>query len=199
MVGNGRNARPTAPTAVLCETECYVVLGTAGLPFSGFVCSALYECSNMASISPSPPRIPFIITEKQKKMWCLFLSTPSAFLSPWQRGSFLIMRKLNLLVPKQRGNKSHARLGPWVSVTRLASGHVKSRPEVDRPILRITVWGWSSCSAAERDSLWLSVPADQLGRGIVSHSPWPGLTGLVSSPALSRLQACGAWGELGES
>lgn len=121
MVGNGRNARPTAPTAVLCETECYVVLGTAGLPFSGFVCSALYECSNMASISPSPPRIPFIITEKQKKMRRLFLSTPSAFLSPWQHSSFLIMRKLNLLVPKQRGNKSHAHLGPWVSVTRLAS------------------------------------------------------------------------------
>lgn len=42
----------------------------------------------------------------------VFLSTPSVFLSPWQRGSLLIMRKLNSLVPKQPGNKPHAHLGP---------------------------------------------------------------------------------------
>lgn len=118
--GEPEEVRPTVPTAVLCETEGSVVLGTAGLPFSVFVCSVqMFQRGKHLSF-PSTHSF-YNHRKKQKNAVCLFLTTPSVFLSPWQRSSFLIMRKLNLLVPKQQENKSHAHLGPWVLVTRPAS------------------------------------------------------------------------------
>lgn len=89
-----------------CSGHCWVA----------FLVLSVLHCVNV------PTRQAFLLplhafllkSQKNRKMQCLFLSTPSVFPSPWQRSSFLIMRKLNLLVPKQRGNKSHAHLGPWV-------------------------------------------------------------------------------------
>ena len=96
-------------------------------------------------------------------MQCLFLSTPSVFLSPWQCNSYLILKKLNLPVPKQLGNKSQCTLGPLGHChTACFTGDVKSR---------------SLCGAGQAAQPRSRQPValcacDRLGRGVISHSPW---------------------------